>query len=78
MAYAIRGNTTVVTVRGPVDSEFCRLLADGLEAARALRARGPIVVDLSGAGTLAAGAMICVARAAQDAARVGRELMVQF
>jgi len=78
VGYAVRGNTTVVTVRGPVEPDDCRLLADGLEAARALRGRGPIVVDLSGAGRLAAAAMICVARAAREAATAGRDLAVRF
>ncbi|GAA4474735.1 anti-anti-sigma factor [Phytohabitans houttuyneae] len=78
VGYTIHGNTTVVTVQGQLDSEACRLLADSLEAAQSVRGRGPIVVDLSGAGRLAPAAMVYVAQAARDAAHAGRDLTVRF
>ena len=46
MTYEVRRQTTVMTVTGVVDDDRSTDLDDGLEVARAIRRRGPIVVDL--------------------------------
>jgi hypothetical protein len=78
VSYAVRGNTTVVTVRGAVDADGRRLLAEGLEAALRLRGRGSVVVDLSDVPKLEPATMLCVAVAAREAATSGRDLSVRF
>lgn len=78
VTYALHGKTTVVTVRGAVDSAGRWLLTEGLEAALRLRGRGPVVVDLSAVLHLDPATMLCVAVAAREAAKAGRDLSVRL
>jgi len=71
------GTTTTVVVEGSVEAHCCQALHDGLEMARMLRPRGPIVVDLGGVDRLAAVALLIFHRAADDARRAGRALTVR-
>jgi anti-anti-sigma factor len=74
----VRGHSTVLRVRGTVDAARTEQLAEGLEMARAIRGRGPILVDLSGVDRLGWAAMQCLVRAVRDAERSGRTLTLQI
>jgi anti-anti-sigma factor len=74
----VRARTTVVTVRGTVDEAHCDKFAEGLEMARMMRGRGPILVDLSGVDRLGSAAMRCLVRALRDAEQSGRALTLQL
>jgi anti-anti-sigma regulatory factor len=77
MTYEVRRHTTVMKVTGVVDADRSADLDDGLEVARTLRQRGPIVVDLSGVEAIAASALLSLMRAVQDSERADRTLTVR-
>ena len=77
MTYEVRRHTTVMTVTGVVDADRSTDLDDGLEMARTLRQRGPIVVDLSGVEAIAASALLSLMQAVQKAERADRALTVR-
>jgi len=77
MTYEVRHHTTVMTVTGVVDVDRATDLDDGLEVARAIRRRGPIVIDLSGVEAIAAPALLSLMQAVQNAERTDRQLSVR-
>jgi hypothetical protein len=72
MTYEVRRHTTIMKVTGVVDADRSTDLDDGLEVARTLRSRGPIVVDLSGVEAIAASALLSLMRAVQTTERADR------
>jgi len=77
MTYEIRRSTTVMTVSGVVDGERAAKLDEGLEMARTMRGRGPIVVDLDGVDEIAPAALLSLLQAAEDFERTGRPLTIE-
>jgi anti-anti-sigma factor len=77
MTYEVRRNTTIMTVAGVIDADRSADLDEGLEVARTLRRRGPIVVDLSGVEAIAASALLSLMRTVQDTERSDRTLTVR-
>jgi anti-anti-sigma regulatory factor len=77
MTYEVRRHTTIMKVSGVVDADRSTDLDDGLEVARTLRPRGPIVVDLSGVEEFGASALLSLMRAVQETQRADRPLTVR-
>jgi anti-anti-sigma regulatory factor len=77
MTYEVRRHTTIMKVAGVVDADRSTDIDDGLEVARTLRPRGPIVIDLSGVEAIAASALLSLMRAVQESERADRPLTVR-
>jgi anti-anti-sigma regulatory factor len=77
MTYEVRRHTTFMKVTGVVDADRSADFDDGLEVARTLRRRGPIVVDLSGVEAIAASALLSLMRTVQESERSERALTVR-
>jgi anti-anti-sigma regulatory factor len=78
ISFQVAARTTVMIVRGNLDASRCRELRAGLDRACRIRERGPIVVDLRGAGRVGSAAMLCLVRAVREAELAGRDLAVQL
>lgn len=72
-----RSGTTKLAISGTVEPHRCRILRDGVEMATALRAKGPVVIDLAGVDRLAGAALLILRGAADQAARHGRKFSVR-
>lgn len=72
----IDGDTTHVTVRGPVYARDCRTLREILDMAITLRPRGPIMVNLDGASYLIPAALAVIRTSAIIATRASRAMRV--
>ena len=72
----IDGDTTHVTVRGPVYARHCRTLREILDMAITLRPRGPIMVNLDGVSYLTPAALAVIRTSAIIATRAGRAMRV--
>ncbi|GIF02077.1 STAS domain-containing protein [Paractinoplanes rishiriensis] len=75
--FTVKRNTTVMSVRGTIDAARCPLLLDGFHAARELRRRGPIVIDLAHVDRLAAVSLFALREAVSEADRDGRPVTVR-
>jgi anti-anti-sigma regulatory factor len=73
----IRGKTTVLTVRGALDDDVCAGLEDMLRMCRTLRGTGTMVVDLADVSRLSFPALVVLHRAAEEARRIGRPLILR-
>jgi anti-anti-sigma regulatory factor len=71
-----RSGTTKLAITGTVEPHRCRILREGVEMATALRAKGPVVIDLAGVDRLAGAALLILRSAADQAARSGRRISV--
>jgi anti-anti-sigma regulatory factor len=74
---AVKGDTTVMSLRGTVDAARCQLLRDGFRMAQRLRQRGPIVVNFAGVDRLAAVVLLILREVADDARRAGRPVTMR-
>ncbi len=74
---AVKGDITVMSVRGTADATRCQLVRDGFRMTQRLRERGPIVVDFAGADRLAAVVLLILREVADDARRAGRPVTLR-
>ncbi len=72
-----RSGTTRMAISGGVEAHRCGLLRDGVDMATALRAKGPVVLDLAGVERLPGAALLILWGAAEQAARHGRRFSVR-